>query len=426
MIITNVLDRLLITTLLYFFVCTASALGIPENYQANILNSQIQSILDRDRIKYHLPALSVSFLLPEENVTRDYVSGYYTLSEKKKITQDTLFQIGSITKSFTVTIIFKLIEENKLSPNSKLADYLPQYPRWKNITVKNLLNHTSGVYNYTHGKDFDNKLRKNPDKYWSLDELADMAYQHRDFSKPGQKYGYTNTDYILLGLVIERVTNKPIQQIFNQYLHQYHLNNTFYSPSGYPKDAIRKMAHGYNRDETFGLNTDVTFVSMSFSQSAGAMISTPHDLIDWLDQLFSKRIIGAKSLEDMMAIISEENAKPINPSKLNLSKMRTKEQLFTEIGSGSGIGLLYFKNYGFTWAHAGGMPGYESFYTYNPCNGIKLVLMYNVKPKQQLIFTKIASDIFKVLNQSVLVKNKIKAYRHHSALPMYCGLPEEV
>jgi D-alanyl-D-alanine carboxypeptidase len=420
MIITNVHNRLLITILLYCFICTAYALNNVENNQVGFLNSQVQTILDRDRIKYHLPAVSVSIQLPEENITRDYVSGYDTLSGKNRITKDTLFQIGSITKTFTATIIFKLIEENKLSLNSKLMDWFPQYPRWKDITVKSLLNHTSGVYNYTHGKAFDNKLRKNPDKFWSLDELADMAYQHPNLSKPGERYRYTNTDYILLGLVIEKVMNKSIQQVFNQYLQQYNLNNTFYSPSSYPKDAMSKMAHGYNRDETFGFNTDVTFFSMSFSQSAGAMISTPHNIIDWLDQLFSKRIINNKSLEDMMTIISEKNAKPINLSKMNLLKILNKQQSLTEVGSGSGIGLVYFKDYGFTWSHAGGTPGYESFYAYNPCNGIKIVLMYNVKPKQQLIFPKVVGDVFNVLNSSNLVRSYVKTYQHHNALPIYC------
>ncbi len=389
-----------------------------------ILDDKIQTILDRDRIKYHLPALSVSIQLSEKNKTKDYVSGYDALSGKKKITANTLFQIGSITKTFTATIIFKLIEESKISLNSKLADWFPQYPRWKDITVKNLLNHTSGVYNYTHGKDFDNKLRKNLYKYWSLDELANMAYQHPDLSKPGQHYRYTNTDYILLGLIIEKVMNKSIQQVFNQYLHQYNLNNTFYSSSGYPKDAISKMAHGYNRDGTFGYNTDVTFFSM-FSQSDGALISTPHDITDWLNQLFAKRVISYKYLEDMMAIISEENAKPINLSKLNLSKV-VKQKSLTEIGSGSGIGLVYFKDFGFTWVHAGGTPGYESFYAYNPCNGIKIVLMYNVKPKQQLVFTKIASDVFNVLNSSDVVKDLVKTYQHKNALPKYCNLGEKI
>src|SRR5437868_5853849 len=132
MITSNRRIRFLIMVLLCCIHCSTYAFHLNSE---KILNEKIQNTLDVDRIKYHLPALSVSIELPN-NFTRNYVSGYYSLSEKKKITPDTLFQIGSITKTFTATIIFKLVEENKLNVNDKLIKWLPQYPRWKNITVK--------------------------------------------------------------------------------------------------------------------------------------------------------------------------------------------------------------------------------------------------------------------------------------------------
>ena len=402
-----------------FFINIYAADTHTLSNQEVLLEQKMQTIVNNDRIRYHLPALSVSIKLPGENFTRNYVSGYDSLANKNKITADSLFQIGSITKTFTATMILKLAEANKLSLDDDLGKWLPQYPRWQKITLRNLLTNTSGVYNYTSGKSFDEQLRKKPNKFFSTNELADIAYLHTDLFKPGHQYNYTNTDYVLLGLIIEKSTNKSLQQVFKQYLYEHHLNNTFYSPLGYPKDTISRMAHGYNRDGTFKFNKDITLFSMSFGQSAGAMISTPSDLINWLNQLFTGKIIVDKSLAEMLSVTSETNGEIIDLQNFLKQKTAIKKP-FVEIGTGLGIGLVYFPNYGVTWVHAGGTLGYESFYTYNPCNGIYLVLLYNIKPKQQLIYTKIARDLFSVISQSEFVSKRVTTYQHNSTLPGYC------
>jgi D-alanyl-D-alanine carboxypeptidase len=380
---------------LLLYILSSSAYPAATNHDS--LNKKIQHIVDESRIKYKLPALSVSIKLPNNKQILNYTSGNYSLSENKPITSSTLFQIGSITKTFTASIVFKLIEEGKFNIHDKVGKWLPHYPKWKNITIGDLLRHTSGVYNYSSGSDFDTLLRENPGKYWSLNELAALSYQHANLFLPGKKYHYTNTDYVLLGMIIEKATHQSLQQVFDDYIKKYHLHNTFYSPSHYPSRIKNKIAHGYNRDGTFPFNKDVTFTSMSFTQSAGAMISSPSDLITWLSALFSGKIITPQSLSYMTAILSEENAEPINIDKIHPSDQSFNGQSFIEIGAGSGIGLIYFKEIGLTWVHSGGTPGYESFYAYNPRKKIFLALAYNVKPKQQLIFIHIANKIFAAL-----------------------------
>ena len=406
-----------VLTLIFLCFCYISASGREIN---SSLNNDINNILSANREKYDLPGISLSLKLPDSGEIENYVNGYYSLFQNRSINPETLFQMGSITKTFTATIIFKLIEENKLKIEDNLGKWLPQYARWKNITIYNLLHHTSGIYNYSSGKSFDNLLRKNPEKYWSLNELADMAYKHADLYPPGKKYNYTNTDYILLGMIIEKATHQSIQAVFDHYLKKYHLNNTFYSPSKYPDLVKNRVAHGYNRDGTFKSNTDVAFVSMSYSQSAGAIISTPNDLVKWLNDLFTGKILNNESLKDMMEIISEDNGKPIDMSKLYTLKKLIQSEPFIELGIGSGIGLVYLKHNGITWVHAGGMPGFESLFAYSPCNGIYLALAYNIKPKQQLIFIQIADEIFKKLNNSVEVIKAIEVYRKSNVLPDYC------
>lgn len=414
--------RMLIIIFLCFFSSCIYAFKEKENA---LFKKEIKHTLDENRKKYNLPAISLSLKLPISNKIENYVSGYYSFSKDKDINPDTLFQIGSITKTFTATIIFKLIEENKLHYSDNLGKWFPQYPRWKDITIYDLLHHTSGVYNYTAGESFDKLLRNNPQKNWSLNELAQLAYKHADLFDASKKYNYTNTDYVLLGMVIEKVTNKSIQAVFDDYLKQCNLSNTFYSPSKYPKLVKNRMAHGYNQDGTFKFNTDVTFISMSFGQSAGSMISTPSDLVKWLNDLFTGKIITSASLENMTRILSEKDVKVIDINKISMPTEFNNSKLVTELGIGAGIGLVYFRNNRVTWVHAGGTPGYESFYAYSPCNGVYLALAYNVKPKQQLVFIKIADEIFKILNNSAYVVQAVKVYQKDNLLPSYCNKDKE-
>src|SRR6185312_1473670 len=150
------LYKILIFFFLCFFPYVSSALEKNDNIS---FNQMLQKSVDDIRVKYALPALSLSIKLPNATQIRNYVSGYYSSLQKVKITPDTLFQMGSITKTFTATIVFKLIEENKLNSNDSLIKWLPEFSRWKNITVDDLLHHTSGVANYTSGKSFDNLLK---------------------------------------------------------------------------------------------------------------------------------------------------------------------------------------------------------------------------------------------------------------------------
>lgn len=391
--------------IIVFLLCFSISISYSFNNSDSIhrdllLNHLIQESLNHDKAYYNLPGLSVSLKLPGEAISRNYVTGYSSIAKINKITPNTLFQMGSITKTITATLIMKLIEEKKLHLNDTLHKWLPQYPRWQGISIKNLLNHTSGVYNYTHGESFDIKLRNHRQKHWSLKELVDIAYHHPDKFKPGQQYQYTNTDYILLGMILEKIMQQSLPQIFEEFFNKWHLNNTLYLPFGYPLSIKHKLAHGYNRDGTFAMNTDVTDISLSYTQSAGALIATPSDVLNFLNQLFSGKIISEKSLNELMTIIAEETGKVIDINHIQKNNME-QNTLFTEVGAGLGMGLIYFPGYGFTWAHAGGTLGYESFYAYNPCNGIYIMLSYNVKPKQPYIFIEIATHLFKVLHDSM-------------------------
>jgi len=240
-----------LTTIFVLLFLASSAYSATQNHiskSSTVFNQNIQQAVNRAYLKYRLPALSVSISLPGESNIRNYTAGTYTLASKRNITPHSLFQIGSITKTYVAVLIMKLVKEGKLSLNDKLGTLLPKYRKWSDITVDELLHHTSGVYKYIDAKNFWLNFKKHPYKQWSLSQLADLAYQYPNNFKPGKSYLYTNTDYVILGLIIEKVTKQTAASALDSYLlnsKQDKLKDTYYAAEGYPSGTMQNIAHGY-------------------------------------------------------------------------------------------------------------------------------------------------------------------------------------
>lgn len=215
--------------------------------------------------------------------------GFKNISEKTRNDSNTVFQIGSITKQFTAAIILQLQEKRQLSVQDKLAKYIPDYPKGDSITIEDLLTHTSGVYNYTNNRDFMQKGSIVPISRDSLIRL--FEYKPLDFS-PGTKYSYSNSGYILLGYIIEKVTGKSYFQVVHENifgpLHMTHSGFDFKGLTSTDK------ATGYTNPSA-GLKAEI--VDSSVSLSAGAIYTTTGDLYKWDRALYTNRIISQSSLQ---------------------------------------------------------------------------------------------------------------------------------
>jgi D-alanyl-D-alanine carboxypeptidase len=139
-----------------------------------------------------------------------------------------------------------------------------------------------------------------------LKELADLAYTYPNQFKPGEGYQYTNTDYILLGLIIEKTSHHSIKYVLHHFFLNYNLTNTYYAAREYPEEVSQRLARGYDDEGTFAYNKDITDYSLSFASSAGAMISSPSDIIKFLLQLFSGKIVSKSTLDRMKNLISSD------------------------------------------------------------------------------------------------------------------------
>ena len=393
--------------------------NVAHKNKARSINKQLNSFVTKEREQYSLPALSVSIKFPDDATIYSSTSGTTTINGKKEVSPKTLFQMGSITKSFTAAIVYQLDAEGILSVNDKLGKWLPEYKKWSNITLYQLLTHTSGVTDYIDTPGFWETIKCNPKRQWTLPELAQLAYKRPDTSPPGRGYQYTNTDYVLLGLVIEKATNRPVEDSFQRYLlanPKIGLTSTYYLPRIYPNSILSRMAHGYDNEGTFGFNKDVTTVNTSFSPTSGAIVSTPGDIVRWIDSLFNKGILPEKQLQQMLTVVNEDNGNVIDNRQLNsmLKEAQKQDKLFVNLGAGSGIGMVYLKSGGVYWMHAGGMPGYQSLFAYNPCSGVIIALAYNVQPKENYVFMSILNDIDNALLQRIPMRSN---YTHGSSLP---------
>jgi carboxyl-terminal processing protease len=263
-------------------------------------------------------------------------------------------RIGSITKSFTATVVLQLVDEGKLSLDDPLSKWEPQVPGANGITVRQLLNMTSGLYNYTDISEFWDKLQKDPMAIWTPQELVDMAVAKPAVFTPGSKYMYCNTNYILLGMIIEKVTGKTAgEEITTRIIDRLGLKDTSFPMT---PDIGEPYIRG-NVPEVGEANGPVKLVEYSRCSptpfwTAGGIIGTLKDLKIWI-----KAIITGELLSPAM-----------HAEQLKFSAPNTE---FYGLGVMNGSGVMV--------GHSGEVPGYNSSMYYIPsfdAIGITLINRY--------------------------------------------------
>lgn len=314
----------------------------------------IQSQINKDRKQYAIEAMAVSFSVGRNGAIQTFYSG--------DVKQHALFQVGSITKSFIAATVLQLEGSHQLNINRSIGHYFPQYPKWKNITIRQLLNHTSGIYNYTHLPVFDHiKTMKNDHIQWRPTQIVAVAYRHKLYFKPGQGFHYSNTNYILLGMLIKKITGSNVQQVLNQrFLRRsgYDLINTFYLPGLYSPYIETRLAPGYF-NATLKQN-----INMSWAGAAGALVSTSSDLVRWIRLLFVGDLLQPPQLKQLKSVVSAKNGASLPDAS-------------HQFVYGLGIKRVYRPALGFVWFHPGITTGYTAIMLWVPRDKIALAVTTN-------------------------------------------------
>lgn len=277
-------------------------------------------------------------------------------------TADTKFRIGSITKQFTAASILQLAEQGKLSIDDKLNKYFENYPNGDLITIKMLLNHSSGVKNYTELPEF---LPKSVLPMESDSVIAIFKDKGLDF-KPGTQFHYSNSGYFLLGVIVEKASGLKLSEFLDRNIfNKVGLTNTSLDRSD---SVLRYRAKGYGKSKK-GIVENAPYMSMNLPFSAGAIISTTEDLYLWTQALFGNKIISASS-----------RAKMITP-------------YFAKYGFGLGIDSLNLHK---RVSHGGGIPGFISFVSYYPEDDLFIAVLSNNSSKSDGLATALASIFFEM------------------------------
>jgi D-alanyl-D-alanine carboxypeptidase len=204
----------------------------------------------------------------------------------------TKYRIGSISKVFTATMIFQLIEAGKLELNTPLAKFYPQLPNADKITIAHMLNHSSGLHSFTGDSDFPSWLSQ---KQTQAQMLAKINVKP-DF-EPGAKHQYSNPNFILLGYIVEKLDNRPYAVSLKERITgKIGLKDTYY---GGKINAANNEANSYTWQGEWKPEVET---DMSIPAGAGALVATPNDLVKFFQALFAGKLVSQASLTHMRAI----------------------------------------------------------------------------------------------------------------------------
>lgn len=267
--------------------------SIGQDVNATKLNSFLNSIASKD--------LALGSLTISKNGVIKYQKaiGYSFIDNDKKVTNDinTKYRIGSTTKMFTAVMIFQLIEEGKIKLDQKLKTYFPNIPNASKITIQNMLNHRSGLHDYTKNTDFPEWM----DKPKTHNELLKIIKDKGSDFEPNAKADYSNSNYLLLGYIIEKTCKMPYADALKKRItSKLNLKNTYYGKSINIKNNESSSYKFSNNNWNKVKKTD-----LSIHGGAGAVVSTSTDMIKFIDALFSNKIISKISLAKMETMVDD-------------------------------------------------------------------------------------------------------------------------
>ena len=266
--------------------------------------------------------------------------GYADVEDHIPAMAKTKYRIGSISKTFTASIIMQMVQENKLTLDTKLSKFFPQIPNADSITIEELLRHRSGLYNFTSNPDYTEWMEQPVTR----EEMIRKFIENGTVFNPDEKMQYSNTNYVLLGFIAEDIDHAKLGDILQKRIAKpLNLKDTYY---GGKIDPTNNEAFSYKYQDGWTLTTET---DMSVPGGAGAVVSTPSDLNKFFNALFAGKVVSEKSLGEMKKMVG-----------------------------GYGLGLFRMPFYGRSaYGHNGGIDGFQSNAAYFPDDTVSVALTCN-------------------------------------------------
>lgn len=292
-------------------------------------------------------------------------TGFSNLETKTPMKPSDIMCAGSVGKTFWLAAALQLVKEKKINLDDRVEKYLGKetwfnrLPNAKDITVRQLMNHTSGLIRYEFKDQFTKDLTANPDKNWKPEELVAYLFDEKPPFEAGKGWDYSDTNYIVLGMIVEKVTGKKFyEETTKRIIKPLKLNKTF------PQDKreIKNLIQGYaGENNPFGgknavLDNGKFIINPQFEWTGGGWVSNSEDLARWAKAMYEGKAFDSSLLPEMLDGV---------PAKLG-----------KDVKYGLGV-IIRPTPIGLTYGHSGFFPGYMTDMMYFPDKKISVAVQVN-------------------------------------------------
>ncbi|MEU9455505.1 serine hydrolase domain-containing protein [Streptomyces sp. NPDC048277] len=317
---------------------------------ARRLDAAVQQVMREANV----PGVTVGIWTPGQ---ADYVRSFGVANKEtgQPMSSDMYMRIGSETKMFTVTALLQLVDEGRLSLDDPIGKYIAGVPDGDRITLRQLAGMRSGLFNYSEDEGFYRALTSDPQRTMTPRQLLDYAFRHPALFRPGEKFSYSNTNLILLGLLVEKRSGQPLGRYIAQHiLGPAGMHHTLF-PVG--NEFPAPHAQGYTDQTASGKVEDSADWNPSWAWAAGAMISDLDDLHTWARTAATG--------------IFPDGSVMVGPA---VQRQRLTTPPTGIPGTGYGLGIFDVQG----WiGHNGSLPGYEALTVYLPSTRTTVVVLLN-------------------------------------------------
>ena len=345
--------------------------GTGDHAVVSQLRADLEAYLQARGVAEHVSAAGLSVNLPGRRSTIDVAAGTMTFGGSVPVGPDSVWQIGSNTKAFTSVMLLQLEAEHRLSISDTVGRWLPGYRQWRGVTIQRLLNMTSGIPSYDNSRAFLRAFAAKPHRRFTPRQLVAYA----ESGKPTQGYSYSNTNYILGEMIIEKVTGDSYaHQLQTRIIRPLHLNNLGYRAHQYPASVTTREPAGYFFNRQIPalsglLGRDVSRTTLSWTQGAGGIISTTRDMTVWEQALYHGRLLPPRQQAELRSLVSNKTGRPIKHTTPSDPQ-----------GFGLGIAQMTHPKIGRIWFYEGETLAFRALHVYLPRSGVIFAVALNSQP----------------------------------------------
>jgi D-alanyl-D-alanine carboxypeptidase len=354
----------------------SSTTGPPTTSEAvrpinDALAQRLDATVNQAMTTAGVPGAIVGIWGPDGTYVRAF--GVADKATRAPMKTDFYSRIGSVTKTFTVTAVLQLADQGKLGLDDPIAEFVPDVPLGNKITLRQLARMQSGLFNYTNSPEFQQAMFADPRRPFTPRELLNFALAQPNQFPPGERLEYCNTNTVLLGLVVQKVSGQPL----HSYIQDHILTPLGMSHTSFPTTNAFPDPHaqGYTVQTADGKEATATDWDPSWAWAAGAMISTLDDMRIWAPALATGKLLTPQMQAQRLQTVGSPGMPPQD---------------------GYGLGIF---NLGGWIGHNGSLPGYQTVVVYLPEKQTSLVILTNTDIEYQggEPSTKVATAITKEL-----------------------------